>query len=386
MPELPWGYLGSVLVALVAAVLALRPISTNGPRVTPAFVLGSASSEVPGLFLLVLAGSTVLAAVSGDLAGAGGAVCVALAAVAALLLVRVQVVAGAAGRTVVAAVDAAVGGAGGVVGEPGDAGALRLTPGERLRTVLAPARWPARDVEVVRDLSYGPHGRANRLDLYRSRAGATDAPVLVHLHGGGFFSGRKSKEARLLLLALARRGWVCVSADYRLTPEARYPDFVVDAKQVIAWVRSQGAAYGAGRTVVVCGGSAGANLALTAAFTSGRTDLQPGFEDADTSVQATICLYGYYGPPPGAPEGSGPGDDLVREAPPTLVVHGDRDPMVPVLAARRFAERLRSVSSSPVVYAELTGAQHTFDRFDAVRVGGVVVGVLHFLRRSGLPS
>ncbi len=377
MSDFPWGYLVWVLVAVVAAGAALWPRPTHGARMTPSLVLGTASSEVPGLFLLALAASTVLAISSGDLSGAGGLACAAVAATVAVALVGVQARAFRAGPTVVAAVDAAL--------QASGPEAPRLTAGERLRTVLAPLRWPSRDVEVLRDLAYGPHGRANRLDLYRSQAGATDAPVLVYLHGGGYASGHKSRESILLLEALARRGWVGVSANYRLAPTARFPDFLVDAKRVIAWVRTEGAAYGLGRTVVVCGGSAGANLAMTAALTAGHEDLQPGFEGVDTSAQATICLYGYYGPAPGDSTRSAPEDHLAPGAPPTLIIHGARDPMVPPAAARRFAEQLRAVSTSAVAYAELPGAQHTFDRFDSVREGGVVRGVLHFLRSTGLP-
>jgi hypothetical protein len=80
----PWGYLTGVLVALAAVVVAVRPPPTNGPRArTPAFLLGTASSEVPMVFLLLLFGSTVLAVVSGDLVPPAGLVIAGLAALAA---------------------------------------------------------------------------------------------------------------------------------------------------------------------------------------------------------------------------------------------------------------------------------------------------------------
>ena len=58
MPDVPWGYLVGVLVAVVAVVVALRPPPTDGPHATAAFVLGTASSEVPLAFLLLLLAST----------------------------------------------------------------------------------------------------------------------------------------------------------------------------------------------------------------------------------------------------------------------------------------------------------------------------------------
>ncbi len=380
MHDVPWGYLIGVLVVLAAVAAALWPRPTRGARANPAFVLGSASSEVPMAFLLLLLASTVLALVSGDLADPAGWVICGLAAVSAAGLVRVQVAAFGARRTVMAAVNTAM--------EANDQAVASLRPGEQWRTMLAPIRWPSRDVQVVRNVSYGPHGRHNTLDVFRRRSGVTGAPVLVHLHGGGFVSGRKGLEARLLMQALARRGWVCLSANYRLSPTAHFPENLVDAKRVIAWARTEGTRYGAGRTVVVCGGSAGANLVMTAALTPGRTDLQPGFEDVDTTAQAVVTLYGYYGPAPTDGPSchlpSAPSDYLSPDAPPTLVVHGALDPMVPFSGARAFAEQLHAISASPVAYAEVPGMLHAFDRFDAVRHGGVTVGVLHFLDSLGL--
>ena len=328
------------------------------------------------LFLLLLVLSTVITAASGDLASPVGWLSVGLAALAAAGLGWVQARTFAARPTVLASVDAALG--------PGVPPAAVLRPVDHLRVALAPLRLPVLDVRVVRNVSYGPHGSANTLDVYTRRGEVSGAPVLVHLHGGGYYTGRKSRETRLLMRMLARRGWVCVSANYRLAPTARFPEILVDAKRVIAWVRTEGAAYGAGQIVVACGGSAGANLAATASLTSRRSDLQPGFEDVNTTVQALVCLYGYYGPAPTADMPSAPGDYLTADAPPILVVHGALDPMVPAADARDFAERLRAASSSPVAYAEVPGMLHAFDRFDAVRHGGVAVGVMHFLDRLGL--
>jgi acetyl esterase/lipase len=79
--------------------------------------------------------------------------------------------------------------------------------------------------------------------------------VLIHLHGGGFGSGRKNREARPLIYRLASQGWVCVSANYRLRPAARFPDQLIDVKKVIAWVREHGAEYGADPARVFVAGS-----------------------------------------------------------------------------------------------------------------------------------
>jgi acetyl esterase/lipase len=206
------------------------------------------------------------------------------------------------------------------------------------------------------------------------------APVLVYLHGGAFRSGRKSREARPLLYRLASQGWVCVSANYRLSPAARFPDHHVDSKKVIAWVREHGHEYGANPAVLfVAGSSAGGHLAALAALTPNDPEFQHGFEQVDTSVTAAICLYGYYGGLDGDRQiPSSPLGYLRADAPPCFLAHGDQDTVMLVDDARRFVGQLRSTSSNPVVYAELPGAQHGFDLFHSIRFETVVDGIEAF--------
>ena len=67
------------------------------------------------------------------------------------------------------------------------------------------------------------------------------------------------------------------------------------------------------------------------------------------------------------------------EAPPFLILHGERDTLVPVADARRFVAALRAVSESPVLYAELAGAEHAFDILPSVRTARVVEAIERFL-------
>jgi acetyl esterase/lipase len=129
----------------------------------------------------------------------------------------------------------------------------------------------------------------------------------------------------------------------------------------------------------VAGSSAGGRLAALAARTPGDLAYQPGFEHADTSVTAAVCLGGYYGHP-GTRE-SAPSSPLAcdgTDAPPFFVAHGDQDSLTPVAAARLFVERLRATLSNPVVYAELPGAQHGFDWFHSLRFETVVDAIEAF--------
>lgn len=251
---------------------------------------------------------------------------------------------------------------------------------------LAPLPLRPREVERVPGLAYGPGGREHRLDLYRRRDLEADspAPVLLYFHGGGYSTGSRHFESRHLMHRMARRGWIVLSADYGLRTGTTWPGHLIDAKRVIAWVHEHAAEHGMDPSrIVVSGSSAGGHLATHCALTAGDPLLQPGFEEVDTQVAAAVVLYGYlgryYGQRPGEQPASHPLDLPVVGAPPMLVLHGTLDNWVPVSQARDLAAHLRAGSPSPVLFAELPGAQHGFDVFASPRFRAVVDGIEHFL-------
>jgi acetyl esterase/lipase len=372
---MPIGYLTGVALTAWWTAFALAP--RRWPRLLARISLpfGAVVSELPVLAALLLTLSTALAFAQGDIAspGAWGAVAVAAATLAGLAVLLARSL--RARPALCRAMDEGLGD-GWRARRPAPAtGRAGL-----LRALLAPFPVAGRDIERIRNVSYGDAGGRNRLDIYRHR-GSTGGPTLVYFHGGGFFSGGKSREARLLLHRLARRGWVCLSADYRLRPRATFPDHLVDAKRAIAWAHDHAGSYGAdASTVVVAGSSAGGHLTAMAALTPGEPAFQDDFEDADTSVAACIGLYGYYGNYYGQGPESSPQSYLHPDAPPFFLAQGDQDSYSPRFLdiARRFADGLRETSSRPVVYAELPGAQHAFDVFRSVRFVAVVDAVEAF--------
>lgn len=141
---------------------------------------------------------------------------------------------------------------------------------------------------------------------------------------------------------------------------------VHDVKQVISWVRAHADELGIDPArILVAGSSSGARLALTAALTG----------SAETRVAGAVGLYGYYGPVDLSEPGPGPpGARTSPQAPPLLVVHGDQDTLVSPANAREFVAQARQASST-VVYAELPGAQHSFDLVHSIRMESVVSAV-----------
>jgi acetyl esterase/lipase len=264
------------------------------------------------------------------------------------------------------------------------------------------------EVRVVRDVAYAPeHGKRGLLDVYAPRSGARAAPVLLQIHGGGWMIGEKRQQGLPLMLHLARRGWVCAAINYRLSPRATFPDHVVDCKRALRFVRERIAEYGGDPGfVAVTGGSAGGHLSSLVALTAGDPAFQPGFEDADTRVEACVPFYGVYDLTNAY--ATHPDDGLVRvlerfvmkrpfaahrdeyaraspmhrvhpDAPPFLVIHGTHDSLAPVGEARLFVELLRKTSRATVGYIELPAAQHAFEVFHSPRTSFVVRAVDRFL-------
>jgi acetyl esterase/lipase len=268
--------------------------------------------------------------------------------------------------------------------------------------------WP-RGVRHVRGVEYARDGaRPLRLDVYQPVEPADGPrPAIVQVHGGGWIAGSRSEQGIPLLNHLAVHGWVGFNIDYRLSPRATFPDHLVDVKRAIAWVREHAEEYGADPGFVcLTGGSAGGHLCALAALTSDDRSFQPGFEDADTSVAAAVPFYGVYdltnadgdyypellewvleqhvfkaslADQPELFRAASPTHRVHADAPPFLVLHGDRDSLVPVADARRFVRELRAVSSNPVLYAELGGAEHAFDILPSVRTARVVETIERFL-------
>jgi acetyl esterase/lipase len=267
-----------------------------------------------------------------------------------------------------------------------------------------------RDVRVTRtrSLPYAPGGRRFHLDVVHPREiPKGGAPILLHVHGGAWVIGQKQQQGIPLMVHMAARDWICFDVNYPLSPRARWPEHLVALKRSIAWIREHAVEYGADPSfLAVTGGSAGGHLAAMLALSGNDPTLQPGFEDADTSVQACVPMYGMYdftdesgtkharqrlsalirpmvmGRKAKYPDDYRAASPLYRvssDAPPFLVVHGRNDTLIPVADARAFVAALRAEAKSPVGYAELPGAPPAFDVFLSIRSAGVVRGAARFL-------
>jgi acetyl esterase/lipase len=262
-------------------------------------------------------------------------------------------------------------------------------------------------VEVIKNIPFGNHHQA--LDIYRPRQSVTGKPVLFQIHGGAWTEkmGSKNEQAIPLMTHMAKRDWICVATSYRLSPGATFPEHIIDCKEALVWIKEHIADYGGDPGfIVVTGGSAGGHLSSLMALSANDPEFQPGFEDKDTSLQGAVPFYGVYDftNENGQQKHGGqrnffetsimklsldghieeyrqasPLFRITDQAPPFLIIHGDKDTLVPVEEARLFTEKLHEISTGPVAYAEIQGAQHAFDMFPSLRSEHVKQGVERFL-------
>ena len=210
------------------------------------------------------------------------------------------------------------------------------------------ALTPRSGYSVRPDLAYG-EGPRQRLDLYVPDGAGPDAPLLVFFYGGNWQSGSKELY-RFVGQAFASRGYVTAIPDYRVWPEARYPDFVADGAAAVTWLRAWPAA-GEGRRVFLAGHSAGAYIAAMLALD--RQWLPPAGCGPVTAAAGLAGPYDFlpltdptlieiFGPEPVGPL-TQPVRHVAPGDPPMFLATGTKDTTVRPRNSVVLAERLQEV-------------------------------------------
>ena len=122
-------------------------------------------------------------------------------------------------------------------------------------------------MKTVNNISYSESQHpAQKLDIYLPEGGES-FPTVVYFHGGGLEKGDKAgKTASAVSQYLTDRGVAFVSANYRMYPDAAYPDFILDAAQAVAWAVKHMPEYGGNGKIFVGGSSAGGYLSMMLCF------------------------------------------------------------------------------------------------------------------------
>ena len=253
-----------------------------------------------------------------------------------------------------------------------------------------PVRMPGR-VSVEENVAFGTGGgRALHCDVYLPPdhapvpEGADGGPAVVGraaillLHGGGWMNGDRA-QLRGYGIQLARYGFVCVCPEYRLSGESTWPAQVHDVKAALRWLRANAGRLGVDATrISVSGNSAGAHLALMlGALRDGELEGEGGHAGVSTQCAAVVAIY----PPtqlrvthPDDPIGRLLGGNVAREVedqasplayaradfPPTMLVHGNADSIVPVQASLEMYSALAKAGAAVEMHI-YDGVPHAFD-------------------------
>ena len=226
------------------------------------------------------------------------------------------------------------------------------------------------------NLAYGPQ-QANQLDLYRPLR-ADHNPIVVFFYGGGWNSGDKA-DFRFVGAALAEAGFVTVVPNYRRYPGAKFPAFMQDAAQAVAWTRAHAREWGGDpEDIFVVGHSAGAHIAVLLALDEQYLRQAGG---STRWLRGVVGLSGPYdflpfreaylnelfGPPEDFPR-SQPINYVRADAPPLLLMHGLKDTRVQPGNTRRLAAAMEAVGGHvTAVYFDGAGHEDLVAAFSTIK-------------------
>ena len=261
---------------------------------------------------------------------------------------------------------------------------LCLLAGFGLPAVVAAADGPP--IREETDLVFGKGGDADlKLDLAAPADGDGPFPAVVCIHGGGWVGGDR-KQMENTIKALARRGFVAVSPDYRLAPHEPFPAPVEDCKAAVRWLRANAKTYKIDPDHIgAVGFASGGHLACLLGVTDRNDGLEGsgGNGDESSRVQAVVSFFaptdlsarvwnpdltaknlipllgGTVEEKPEAYRKASPLTYAGKNAAALLIFHGDQDKIVPLEQSRKLADAVTAAGGVARVFV-LQGEGHGF--------------------------
>lgn len=248
---------------------------------------------------------------------------------------------------------------------------------------------PVPGVAQTMDIAFSaPEGHTFTLDLYRAEGAEGPQPGIVLFYGGGWRSGDKD-QLRVYAQHFAKHGYTVATPQYRLREAGQWPNSVHDAKAAVRWMRAHAAEHGVDPDRIgVMGNSAGAYLAMMVAYTPGVPEFEGdgGWAEHSSAAQAVVNIYGptdftdplrrdhplltgymngTYEEDPARFERASPIRYVRSNSPPTCVIHGTVDMLVPVRQGDWLVEALRTMGV-PHLYSRIDGWPHAMDVVERV--------------------
>jgi acetyl esterase/lipase len=222
-----------------------------------------------------------------------------------------------------------------------------------------------------------------KLDVYQPVSLNGPSPVVVYVHGGGWTSGSKDDQiGEIFANALGQRGYLTVAINYRLAPQYQFPAQIHDAKCAVRYLRAHANTYHLDpQRIAMLGASAGGHLAALV----GTSDETAGFDvgeytDQSSRVQAVVDLFGpsdlvslmeetyrgygerVFGVNTMDPEKIAPYSPvtyITTDDPPFLIMHGEKDDLVPIEQSEILYDRLNA-AGIPAQFVRVKNAGHAF--------------------------
>jgi len=241
------------------------------------------------------------------------------------------------------------------------------------------------DTEEIKDIEYkNVNGKSLQLDFYRPRNIVKPLPLLVFIHGGGWKGGKRS-DYLVYLTAFAKRGYITATVSYRLLKDGPYPACADDITDAVQWFYRNGEKYGYDPDkIALIGGSAGAHLALLAAYEwkkpndsidsiakveprhrikavvdiYGPIDLTTDYAQHQSLVTSFIAHS--YKEAPELYRNASPINYVDYSDPPTMILHGTSDDLVPISQSDLLKAKLDSLGI-PNVYYKVPLWPHAMD-------------------------
>lgn len=234
------------------------------------------------------------------------------------------------------------------------------------------------DVLIRRGIEFAkPNGVPLTVDVYRPMS-AGPHPILLQLYGGAWQRG-SPEDNPTFAGYFASKGYLVIALDYRHAPEWMWPAQIQDVRAALGWVIAHAAEYEGDRSrIAVIGRSAGAQLALVAAYQAGMplvravasyygpVDLVEGWrrpprpDPLDIRAILETYLGGTPETVPAAYHDASPATYALPRVPPTLLVYGARDHIVEARFGRELNDRLQENGATSVLL-EIPWAEHAFD-------------------------
>lgn len=218
----------------------------------------------------------------------------------------------------------------------------------------------------------GPETGKLRLDIDYPSGDKKLFPVVMFLHGGGWVTGDKAAlDSKKWIPEFAKAGFAVVSVNYRLAPETTFPGPVEDVKAALQFIINNSQKYNLDKDkIAIVGTSAGANLGMLAAFQV--NDENPGtikvmvdlwgpadLTDPNFSDETKGYINQFLGDFSKAAEAS-PINHVSKNSPAFLIVHGDRDDVVPYEQSLRLQEKLKEVKAPKASLITILNGVHYF--------------------------